>query len=343
MSRRAPTPLRSTPSLAPLEAMVAKKQAHIEELVTQTRTLEHTINKLRQALTDEQNRGKEAVAALQQRWQAERLEWREGCESLQVVHRIAHLRTAAELDRERMALLKEREETRRERLARLQRDYRLVAFQSREVELGERVAELELELEETRRSNEEERMALSSQLEGKAGVLEARCEDLAGKLRDTAENLAEALKEKSQAEVRPRLIIYFGCMHMQISYCTSCAYSSHCRTSSRACAKSILRLPPPPAAPQQLSNARLCILRVSNPPMRSWRRSTLKPSVPWLIFDDSSRSGGASKVVKARRWTLFAAAESSLKYALRSSKRAHKKRRRACKNVRPRWRRSRRS
>ncbi|KAL6307412.1 hypothetical protein BKA93DRAFT_768090 [Sparassis latifolia] len=198
--RRAPTPLRSSTSSSPLEAMIASKQAHIEELVTQTRTLEHTISKLRAALGEEQVRAQDAVSALQKRWKAERAEWRDGCETLQAAHRIAHLRTAVELDRERVSVLKEREEVRRERLARLQRDFRLVTFQLRETELEERVATLEAELGDAERAVERERQKLSDEVDGKAGALEARCEGLAAQLRDSAKDLTDALKEKADVK-----------------------------------------------------------------------------------------------------------------------------------------------
>ncbi|KAH9838507.1 uncharacterized protein C8Q71DRAFT_533552 [Rhodofomes roseus] len=193
MFRRAPTPLRSAPSSGPMEAMAAKKQEQIEELVAKSRTLEHTIDRLRQALSEEQRRGSDAVAGLQKRFQQERAEWISGCDAIQAIHRLAHARTVIELDRERMAVLKEREGTRLERLARLQRDYRLVSFQRREFDLEKRVSDLERELEDQQRTHEEETRDLS-------GELEERCATLTAQLEDTAKELVTASKSKDTAE-----------------------------------------------------------------------------------------------------------------------------------------------
>ncbi|OCH94416.1 hypothetical protein OBBRIDRAFT_789334 [Obba rivulosa] len=201
---RGPTPLRITPSSAPLESMITSQQSQIDDLVAKSRTLEHTIEKLRAAVSDEQTRSKQAVADeqarskqaiehLQKRWQDERTEWRDGCEMLQAAHRIAHLRTADALDSERLTVLKEREALRTERLARLQRDFRLVTFQRRETELEERVGDLEWELEEVRRTTEEEQSVLNEELQDKVGALE-------GKRKKLAAELSAALKAKTEAE-----------------------------------------------------------------------------------------------------------------------------------------------
>lgn len=201
MSRRAPTPLRSTPSSAPLEAMVAKKQAHIEELIAQNRSLEHTIMKLRETINDEQARGRDAVAMVQQKWKQERTEWLEGCDSLQAAHRIAHLRTALELDRERAIILKVREDMRLERLARLQRDNRLVAFQRRESELEARVEELSKELLDQQEVLANDQETLNQELE----QCNVELADIKGQLRDAQEELVDVEKQKQKAETLRRL------------------------------------------------------------------------------------------------------------------------------------------
>ncbi|KAH9917815.1 uncharacterized protein B0H18DRAFT_686416 [Fomitopsis serialis] len=193
MSRRVPTPLRSAPSSGPMEAMAAKKQEQIEELITKKRTLEHTIDKLRQALTEEQSRGSDGVASMQKQFQQERAEWISGCDAIQAIHRMAHARTVIELDREHFAALKEREAIRLEKLARLQRDYRLIGFQRREFDLERRVLDLERELEERQRTHEEETLELSEELE-------ERCATLSAQLEDTAKELAATTKGKDATE-----------------------------------------------------------------------------------------------------------------------------------------------
>ncbi|CCM01408.1 uncharacterized protein FIBRA_03459 [Fibroporia radiculosa] len=200
MSRRAPTPLRSTPSSAPLEGMIQKQQAHIEDLVHQNRKLEETITHLKKNVAEEEGRGKEAVAAMHLRWKQERSEWQVGCDALQAAHRLAHLRTAAELDHERAVVVLERAETGRERLARLQRDYRLVAFQRREVELESRICQLEREAEDLRAQHAEQSQGLSEEFENKAHGLEAQCADLLEQLRDKAIEIHSTMKDKEAVE-----------------------------------------------------------------------------------------------------------------------------------------------
>ncbi|KAG1858764.1 hypothetical protein DFJ58DRAFT_295119 [Suillus subalutaceus] len=112
--------------------MVASQQSYIENLVQKTRNLEHTIKKLNDELSLEQTRAKDTVNIMKQQWRTEQKEWHVGCDALQACHGIAHLRTACALDDERIALLKEREIARRERLARIQRDYKITMFQARE-------------------------------------------------------------------------------------------------------------------------------------------------------------------------------------------------------------------
>ncbi|KAG1821713.1 uncharacterized protein BJ212DRAFT_1477564 [Suillus subaureus] len=116
-SKRAPTPVRTAAPFAPHDAMVASQQGHIENLVQKTRNLEHTIKKLNDELSLEQTRAKDTANVIKQQWRAEQKEWHVGCDALQACHRIAHLRTACALDDERIAVLKEREIARREKLA----------------------------------------------------------------------------------------------------------------------------------------------------------------------------------------------------------------------------------
>lgn len=145
--KRAPTPVRTAAHFAPHDAMVASQQGHIENLVQKTRNLEHTIKKLNDELSLEQTRARDTVNVIKQQWRAEQKEWHAGCDALQACHRIAHLRTACALDDERIAVLKEREIARRERLARIQRDYKITMFQAREAELESQIEDLQADLD----------------------------------------------------------------------------------------------------------------------------------------------------------------------------------------------------
>lgn len=206
MLRKGPTPLRSTPTTAPLEGMISKQQSHIDELVAKTRSLEYANVKLEEKLAAERDRSLEALAAerernkdtmsrIQELWAAERVEWSDGCDALQTAHRVAHLHTSCELDKERMAVLREKENVRKERLAKAQRDYKLLLFQAGERSLEKQIHELEEELEDCRAEQEEQRRAWGAQMG-------AREKKLATQLRDATSESAQAVKDKTKAEVR---------------------------------------------------------------------------------------------------------------------------------------------
>ncbi|KAG5642583.1 hypothetical protein DXG03_002534 [Asterophora parasitica] len=118
-------------------------QAQIDDLVQRNRTLEHTKQKLAEQVAHESSRSKEAIGALQKQWQVEQAEWRDGCDVLQSCHRVVQLQNVVEIEKERINVLKELDAARKEKLLRLQRDFRITMFQAREAELEERIRELE--------------------------------------------------------------------------------------------------------------------------------------------------------------------------------------------------------
>ncbi|KAI0325529.1 hypothetical protein GY45DRAFT_218864 [Cubamyces sp. BRFM 1775] len=195
----------SNRAVDPNEAMVASQQKHIADLVARNKTLEHTLSKLKAAVQEEKERAHDAVAQIEERWKAERAEWREGCDTLQIAHRVAHLRTAEEVDRVRVALLETKEALRKERLARMQRDYRLVMFQAKELDLEERNAQLERELEVATSEREEQVAEAEERAQETAAVLQARCNELADQLKELAQEQGNTLKEKEKAETTKRL------------------------------------------------------------------------------------------------------------------------------------------
>ncbi|EGN99261.1 hypothetical protein SERLA73DRAFT_182173 [Serpula lacrymans var. lacrymans S7.3] len=201
---KAPTPLRTTMPSAPYDAMVNSQQAHIDDLVQKNRTLEHTIKKLKDELSLEEARAKDAIQVVQTKWKDERKEWREGCETLQACHRIAHLRTSAALDEERIIVLKERGVLREERLARLQRDYKITMFQAREADLESQVLELEDELEARRADEEYEVRVLNEQHQKAMTDLQKKYTIVATEVKDMAAELTAARKDKEDAEDRLR-------------------------------------------------------------------------------------------------------------------------------------------
>jgi hypothetical protein len=113
------------------------------------------VKKLSDQVALEVTRSKEVAATIHEQWQQEQQEWREGCDVLQSCHRIVQLRNTVELENERTNVLKELDAVRKEKLKRLQRDFRITMFQVKEAELERRVLELEDENELMRDEYEE--------------------------------------------------------------------------------------------------------------------------------------------------------------------------------------------
>lgn len=181
---RIPNLISSTPSSAPQEAMIASQKAHIDELVQRTRGLDNTVKRLQEQLSNSRAE-----------WQAERKEWADGCDSLMACHRIAHLQTNVLLAQERIAVAHERDLTRRERVAVIQRDYNLILFKARE-------KELELEVDHMRDE-------LRGAADGDVALVVELKEKLAEGMRELKEKAAllrDAEKARESAEVRRSML-----------------------------------------------------------------------------------------------------------------------------------------
>lgn len=201
MALMARSPVRNlaAPSTAPQEAMVTSLQKHIDELVQKNRASEHAIKKLQQELSDEKDRGMDAVNKIRLAAQKEREEWKEGCDSLLGVHRIVHLRTQIELNKAQTEQIKEREELRKEQLNVLVRDHRLTLFWVKESQLEAKVAELEDSLEEATEQYEQDAAEYVAYHEKTVAALNAqlkaetsRSNGAQAKLKLTSEQLEEA-------------------------------------------------------------------------------------------------------------------------------------------------------
>ncbi|KAG1747248.1 uncharacterized protein EDB91DRAFT_1117197 [Suillus paluster] len=199
-SKKAPTPVRTAAPFAPHEAMVASQQGHIENLVQKNRTLEHTIKKLHDERDIEQTRAKDTVSFIKQQWRAEQKEWHAGCDALQACHRIAHLRTACALDDERIAVLKEREIARRERLARIQRDYKITMFQAREAELESQIEDLQADLDYQAAQTEHSFKSRDEQYQKTILDLRARHATLSSELKLKSDEIVAAHKQREDVE-----------------------------------------------------------------------------------------------------------------------------------------------
>lgn len=165
--------------------MVAKQQSHIDELVMKNRSLEQAMTKLRAELSGEKGRWETTIQQLRQKSKEEQAEWKEGCDSLQRLWKIEHLRAVVDLEKGRTTVIKLREELRVARLARLQRDFQIGMFQAKESELEDRIQQLSYDLEVKSRGREVE-----------AQLVESLTEDL----QEAREQLESSVEEKKQLE-----------------------------------------------------------------------------------------------------------------------------------------------
>ncbi|KAK0500325.1 hypothetical protein EDD18DRAFT_1438607 [Armillaria luteobubalina] len=118
--------------MATAPSLEASQQTHINDLVQRNRSLERVSKLVREDLDREKARSKHALSDVHQRWQADQKEWHEGVDVLLSCHRIVLWRKTIELQTERLNFLKEEEDIRLGKIARLQRDYRITQFQQSE-------------------------------------------------------------------------------------------------------------------------------------------------------------------------------------------------------------------
>jgi hypothetical protein len=113
------------PILSRLPNIISSLSSAPQEPSIASRTLELTISSLQGQLSESRSE-----------WQAERKEWLDECETVMACHRIAHLRTNVFLAQERVVIEHERDVTRKERVAVIQRDFNLILSKAREKELA---------------------------------------------------------------------------------------------------------------------------------------------------------------------------------------------------------------
>ena len=148
------------------------------------------MKKLTEQVALEVARSKETAATIKEQWQSEQQEWREGCDVLQSCHKIVQLRNIVEFENEKMNVLKELDVVRKEKLKRLQRDYRITMFQVKETELEGRVLELE-----------DEEQSMRDEYERKLRRLKATTTKYAAQAKANQDELAVAQQEREELEV----------------------------------------------------------------------------------------------------------------------------------------------
>lgn len=171
-------------------SLEAANQAQIDDLVRRNRTLEFTNKKLSEQITTETERSKEAVLEIRKQWHEQEILMRQECEAFLACYRFVQLRTASELETERLNVLNEQKALRKEKLLRLQRDFRITMFYAKERELEERIVELE---------EENERMAVERR--ELASLLRKKLAVLIGELRSRDGDIANLNSERDNIEV----------------------------------------------------------------------------------------------------------------------------------------------
>jgi hypothetical protein len=127
------------------------------------------------------------------------------------------LRTAIELDKERLVVAKEAGITRQERLAKLQRDYKITMFRVREIVLEARVAELDDEVLELREHAKQKTEEMTEKYQGVMKRLKERCANLAEEIVSRADEMAASEKEKETLEVNLQTAYYSSTLIQCIS------------------------------------------------------------------------------------------------------------------------------
>lgn len=135
------------------------------------------------------------VETMERKWKQERTEWMEGCDAVQTAHRIAHLKTALLLDAERRSVLDERDERMKERLARMQREYKILLFQVKEDELEERLEELQEEFDDFRADATYEKQRLMASHKQVVQQWKDKCVALISRLKEKEAELGHSQTE----------------------------------------------------------------------------------------------------------------------------------------------------
>jgi len=214
MSTPKPLPVSGNSALGPSAARIAAQDAQITQLVQQNKALEKTISQLRAEVEMEKKRGAEAVNQMRQCWKAESAEWREGCDSLQAKHRLAHLETRMSLEHERGYRLEDREALLREKTAVLLREYKITLFQARETELVAQIANLEVwsigrcgtvsysyHSQDEIESLQEERIQTISLHDAEVSQIALKLAKTEGRLNESSQQLVTLAQQKKALEV----------------------------------------------------------------------------------------------------------------------------------------------
>lgn len=188
-------------------SLETSQKSQIEDLVQRNRKLEHTNKGLRDDLDAEKAHSRSQLNQADAKFHAEQGEWRKAVSTLQTCNYISSLRIQLDWDAERLNVVREQELARQEKIARIQRDFKLVEFQKTESELMARIALLEDHADALKATQDErvtrfkranaESLSTIQSLRREVAVKEKENEDLADKL---AAQLEETARHKAEHE-----------------------------------------------------------------------------------------------------------------------------------------------
>lgn len=190
----------ATPSTAIPPSLEVSYQSQLNDLVQRNQALEQTHGLLSDQLATEVARSKATALQIKQQWHLEQSQWSKAWEFIHCCHRVVQRRAEIDLENERISSLKESDAMRKEKLARLNRDYRITSFQIRERELEGRIYELE-----------NAKGALIGECEDEVASLQQQYTSLQSQLLTQASTLAITKGERDKSEVSNKLPI---CHHV---------------------------------------------------------------------------------------------------------------------------------
>jgi chromosome segregation ATPase len=175
----------------------AHPQSRIDELTLQNRTLSHTIQKLKNELSNEQGRFHTSMTDLQTKWQSEKDQWTE----MQHCYRIHQLKLVVQLEELRVMLEKQKEEIRKLTLQKAVKEAEVVLAQGKVTDLKWTMEGLEEELKDVRGDTEEAEEAWVGQYQAAVEKLKRKCKEFADETKEKTTELEEAQKERDELEV----------------------------------------------------------------------------------------------------------------------------------------------
>lgn len=180
---------------------IGSQQSHIDDLVQENRTLE-TINKrLKDALHTEQNRAKDSVNDMSGQWHVEKTQYENSIETIHGLHRIAHFKTKALLEAEKMRVLKVHGEVRQERIRVMEKEFRISELEAKEEEWKAKLQELREDVEDAKADGEAVLQETIEQYQRVLEKMKEKCAAFAEETKNKSKELDRVVKEGSKYEV----------------------------------------------------------------------------------------------------------------------------------------------